>query len=280
MRVNTIIAFIVIVFSLEGYAQEIDEFVTINTPLTIDLDAEEEERVSPKAKKRKKKVFYGHKTKKAFTKKGNGNRIEIQVFYYLKERLPLDPYVRDVYWFDFKRREIKKSKKIDPDYGVVLHGPYKRMIDNKVIEEGIYYNGMKHGRWTRYNNRDVLVDKRKYYKGWPKESLARFYDKERTELKEIIPVEYGQKEGNYYFFYKNGNIAVRGEYREGQKVGQWIEYWPRRGRRKKIIQYREDPYDDTFKPYTIKEWASNGKLVYDREVWKRQVKYSISSINP
>ena len=92
-------------------AQEIDEFVTINTPLTIDLDAEEEERVAPKAKKRKKKVFYGLKTKKAFTKKGAGNKIETEIFYYLKDPEPLDPYVRDIYWFDFKRRQIKKSRK-------------------------------------------------------------------------------------------------------------------------------------------------------------------------
>ena len=261
------------------FAQEVEEFVTINTPLTIDLEEEEEERVSPKAKKRKKKVFYGLKTKKAFTKRGSGDRIEIEVFYYLKKPQELDPYVRDIYWYDFKRRQIKKSRQIDPDYGVILHGPYKRMVDGNVVEEGIYYIGTKHGRWTRYNNSDVLMDKEKYYKGWPKESLASYYDKERTKLREIIPIEYGVKEGYYYHFYENGNIAVRGEYQEDQKVGQWIEYWPRRGRRKKIIQYREDPFNEKFTPYTVKEWEKNGSLVFDREEWEKSVKYSVASVN-
>ena len=261
------------------YAQEIDEFVTINTPLTIDLDEEEEERVAPKKKKRKKKVFYGLKTKKAFTRRGSGSRVEIETFYYLKDPQPLDPYVRDVYWFDYKRRQIKKSRQVDPNVGFILHGPYKRMVDGELSEEGIYYLGTKHGRWTRFNAQDVLVDKRKFYKGWPKESLARYYDKERTKLREIIPIEYGEKEGYYYYFFENGNVSVRGEYQVDQKVGQWIEYWPRRGRRKKIIQYPDDPYDDTFVPYTVKEWDKNGKLVYDLEVWERSVKYTIAGIN-
>ena len=111
---------------------------------------------------------------------------------------------------------------------------------------------------------------------WPKESLARYYDKERTRIREIIPVEYGVKEGYYYYFYENGNIAVRGEYKDDRKVGEWIEYWPNRGRRKKIIQYREDPYNESFKPYTVKEWAANGSLVFDREAWQREIKAGIT----
>ena len=74
-----IILILTLLISSVLYGQEIDEFVTINTPLTIDLDDEEEERVSPNTKKRKKKVFYGLKTKKAFTKSGAGNRVEIEV---------------------------------------------------------------------------------------------------------------------------------------------------------------------------------------------------------
>ena len=259
------------------FAQEEDEFITINTPLTVDLDEEEEEqRVAPKKKKRKKKVFYGIKTKKGFTKSGYGDNLQIETFYYLKDPLPIDPYVRDVYWFDFRRRKIQKSRRIDPDYGVILHGPYKRLIGDQVVEEGIFYIGTKHGRWTEYNRKDILVNKEKYYKGWPKESLARYYDKERTRIREIIPVEYGVKEGYYYYFYENGNIAVRGEYKDDRKVGEWIEYWPNRGRRKKIIQYRDDPYNETFRPYTVKEWAANGSLVFDREAWQREIKAGIT----
>jgi antitoxin component YwqK of YwqJK toxin-antitoxin module len=139
-----------------------------------------------------------------------------------------------------------------------------------VVEEGIFYIGTKHGRWIRKTPDDILIDKEKYYKGWPKESLVRYYDPNtRTKIKEIIPVEYGLREGNYYYFFEDGSVAVTGEYRYGFKVGKWTSYFEnRRGRRKREIQYRKDPHDDDFKPYILKEWASSGKVIYDRSAYR------------
>ncbi len=242
----------------------------IDTPVTIDLEDKPVEEAEVRTKKRKKNVFYGIKTKRWFTKRGTGDKVTIELFYYLKEPLTPDPYVRNIYWYDFRRKSIRNTGKVDKKYGVILHGPYKKMVGNQIVEQGIYYIGTKHGRWTNYNKHDILMDKEKYYKGWPRESLVTYHDEERKKLKEIVPVEFGVNEGNYYYFHESGNVAVAGHYKNGKKVGKWTEYYQTRGRRKKVIQYPSDPYDKEFQPYTWKEWNAAGKLVYDRdEVAKR-----------
>ena len=244
---------------------------TIDTPITIDLEGDEDEaeRADPKKKKVKKGVYYGLKTKKAFTKVGFGDNTTLELFHYLKVHVDPDPYVQNVYWYDFKRKQIRRTKNINKDYGVILHGPYKKMRGEQVLEEGIYYIGSKHGRWMSYDRNDIVIDKKKYYKGWPKESLVKYYDEERTKLKEVVPIEFGKKEGTYYYFFENGDIAVMGNYANDVKVGKWVEYYPVRSRRKKEIVYPEDPWDKVSKPYILKEWDIQGRVLYDYILYRR-----------
>ena len=103
--------------------------------------------------------------------------------------------------------------------------------------------------------------------------MVKFYDPNtRTKIKEIIPVEYGQKEGNYFYFYEDGSLAVTGEYRFNNKVGKWTSYHQKaRGRRKREIQFRRNPDNDKFRPYITKEWNSSGKVIYDRAANKLSV---------
>ena len=243
----------------------VDERFTISSPVTIDLDEREDylEDVEVKKKKRKRKVFYGIKTKKRFTRQGFGERTTVELFFVLKEPMELDTYVRDIYWYDYRRQEIRVGGKIDQKYGAILHGTYQKMQGDQVLKEGIFYKGMKHGRWMEYDKDDLLVDKEKYYKGWPRESQVSYYDREHENMKEIIPIEYGEKEGNYYYFFNDGRVGVAGEYNWDHRVGDWVEYYPS-GRRKKIIRYSKDPFDDEFKPFIWKEWSEKGKLVYEK----------------
>lgn len=243
------------------------DFENVGPPPTVNLseivgEDEEDEESKPK-KKRKKKVFYGIKTKKYFTKKGYGNNITYEQFYYPKKPVEPVPYVQEIYWYDLRRKQIRVGRNIDEEYGVVLHGPYQKVRDEQVLEKGIFYYGAKHGRWTKYSRNDILLDKEKYIKGWPKESRVSYYDIERTKLRELIPVEYGKKEGTYYLFFENGNIAVKGYYSLNEKVGIWTEYHSHRTARKREIQYSRDPYNDDFRPYIRREWDSRGKLIYE-----------------
>lgn len=260
----------------EAVFEEEEEFNLItDTPLTIDLKAEEEEEEEEEdEKKRKKNVYYGLKTKKGYTKAGFGNRITLEIFHYLKDYVEPDPYVRDIYWYDFKSRRVRISGKIDKEYAGILHGPYKKMVNEEVVEEGIFFKGTKHGRWMSYGKMYdyyIVTDKEKYYKGWPKESKVTYYDDNGEKLKEVIPVEYGIKNGNYFYFHENGLVGVQGEFRNDVKVGKWVEYYEFRRRRKREIQYRMDPYNEDFVPFIIREWDQSGEVIYDKEARERRL---------
>lgn len=241
--------------------EQIDERFTIDTPVTLDFEEEEKEEPRKKKKKVKKKVFYGIKTKKGFTRKGQGNRITYELFYVLKKPQTPQTFVRDIYWYDYTRKEIRKTERFDPEKGVLLHGPYEKRLGEVVLAKGIFYKGTKHGRWMYYNRDSTLADKEKYFRGWPKESLVSYYDAERKKMKEITPIEFGEKTGYYYRFYENGQIAIAGEYEWDQKVGDWVEYYPNK-RRKKIIAYPEEPFDQSLRPYIKAEWNDKGKQIY------------------
>jgi antitoxin component YwqK of YwqJK toxin-antitoxin module len=242
--------------------QDADQRFSIDTPASLDFQLDEKEEDDTKKKKKiKKKVFYGLKTKKGFTRKGFGERVTYELFYYLKKPQLPTSFVRDIYWFNFARREIVKTK-FDPTKGVLLHGPYEKRQGNVILEKGIFYKGTKHGRWMSYDRDSVLTDKRKYFRGWPKESEVSYYDPhERKKMKEIVPIEYGEREGFYYRFYENGQVAVVGEYHWDRPVGDWVEYYPN-NKRKKILTYPDEPFDDEKKPYVKAEWSDKGKEVY------------------
>jgi antitoxin component YwqK of YwqJK toxin-antitoxin module len=242
-----------------------DKQFTIDTPATLDFQKEEEVE-EPKKKKVKKKVFYGIKTKKGFTRKGFGERVTYELFYYLKKAEKPSIFVRDIYWYDFTRKEIRKTTlgSFDPAKGVLLHGPYEQRQGNHILVQGIYYKGTRHGRWMTYDKDSVLRDKEKYFRGWPKESLVSYYDPmERKKMKEMTPIEYGEKEGYYYLFHENGQMAVQGEYHWDQRVGDWTEYYPT-GKRKKILTYPnpKDAFSKEQRPYVKAEWNDKGKEIY------------------
>ena len=176
-----------------------------------------------------------------------------------------DRYVPELYWFDFRRKKIRNSGTIDDKYGRILNGPYKKIQGEQLLAEGSFCVGAKNGRWIYLDQNDVLMDKKYYYHGWPRESLVKYYDEERTRLREVLPVVNGVVSGEYYYFFENGEIAVRGHYENGQKTGRWTEFYESRRRSKKQIQYADDPYRKDFVPFTIKEWNPAGKVIYDRE---------------
>ncbi len=228
----------------------------------LELDEKTSEPIVSKKKKPKRKTFYGIKTRKGYTRKGFGDKITIELFYTLKKPDKPTDFVRDIYWYDYTRHEIRRTGNFDPKKGVLLHGPYKKLQGTTVLEEGIFYKGAKHGRWMKYDRHDILDDKEKYYKGWPKESLVTYYDaNEHKKVKEMIPVEIDEREGFYFMFHENGNIAVTGEFKWDQKVGDWIENYPN-GKRKKIVSYPKEPFDKSARPFVRKEWDEKGKEIF------------------
>ena len=243
--------------------------VDYDTPLTLDLAEEENEAtlaVKPKKKKVKKKVFFGIKTKKRFTKTRRGKDVLVEIFYVLKKYEGPPEYAQDFYWYDSKKKKIFNSLTLSEDKAQVLHGPYKKTLigSGQVVEEGWYYKGMKHRRWVRFNRNDILQEKKYWWKGWPQESRLAYYDFDKVKLKEVIPVHYKERNGAYWAFHEDGAIAAHGEYKFDQRVGLWREYYGKR-RLKREVVYSKDPFDFDFKPYISKEWDNEGTLIYDRQ---------------
>ena len=267
------------VFSQQSSVESLFK-VDYETPLTIELKEKQEELedkeaiIDPfrKKEKKNKKVFWGIKTKRGYTKNGFGDNVVVELFHYLKDKdyVGPDEYDRDFYWYDFKRKKIVNSLNAKPGKSGVMHGHYIKKIGDQVLEEGYFYKGKKHGRWVRLNKSDILQDKKIYWKGWPEESLLSFYDFQRTKLKEVIPVHFGEREGTYYAFHPNGEVAAVGNYKFGQKVGLWREFYPNR-RIKREIHYPDKPFQKDARPFIVKEYAENGGEIYDRKQFFRNV---------
>ncbi|NVK51252.1 MAG: hypothetical protein HWE09_15880 [Cyclobacteriaceae bacterium] len=233
-------------------------------PLLLFDDRDEKEEKKERKKKERKNIYFGIKTRRGFLRQTIRGQEIFELFNYTDASRQPDPYIRDVYWYDTGEKSIKRED-YQPGQGYLLHGPYERRINDVVVESGMYYYGMKHDTWMLFDNRNVLQDKNHYQEGWPEESRISYYNRTSKSIEKIIPVQYGLEEGYFYHFYEDRQVAVTGEYRYGQKVGLWTEYWDTnntRAIRKREIQYQEEPYMNDFKPYIRAEWDAEGNLVY------------------
>ncbi len=241
-----------------------NQLMPTTLPLLLFDDKAKEDKKKSKKKKTKKNIFFGEKTSKGLTKQKVREQTQYQFYHYTTRNRQVDPYIRDIYWIDTKNNVIR-NKEFDPAQGHLLHGPYEKIIDDTVVEKGIFYFGTKHGTWMTFDNKNILLDKGHYSEGWPRESRVSYYDKNENQIEKITPVEYDLKEGNFYHFYENGQVAVTGEFRYGEKVGLWTQYWDTKNSktiRKREIQYQENPFSKNIKPYIRAEWDKEGNLVF------------------
>lgn len=245
----------------------VDKLLPTTAPILLFDDEKRKEEKKKKKKKRNKNVYFGEKTRKGFIRTGIKGKTQYQLFHYTTRNKQVDPYIRDIYWLDTEDKVIRTSG-FDPSKGYLLHGPYERRIDDAVVETGMYYFGTKHDRWMTFNSKNILISKSHYYEGWPKDSRISYYNQQNQQLEKVVPIEYDLREGYFYHFYENGQLAVKGEFHYGEKVGLWTEYWNTQGEkiiRKREIQYQEEPFTKNFKPYIKSEWNKEGTLIYQNE---------------
>ena len=236
-------------------------------PLLLFDEEKEKEEKKEKKKNARKNIWFGVKTMKGYTRRTIRGQEYLEFFNYTDADRKPNPYIRDVYWFDTKEKAIR-TEGFTPGQGYLLHGPYERMVNETVVESGMFYYGMKHKTWMVFDDRSVLQDKAHFSEGWPRESKITYFNETSKSVEKIIPIQYGLEEGNYFHFYENQQVAVTGEYKYGEKVGLWTEYWDTKNTkaiRKREIQYQEAPYTKNFRPYIRAEWDKDGNLVYRRD---------------
>jgi len=253
-----------------GFGQVSEDSLQQPDNPTLDLLSDLDKKKAPKEKEQKeikppKNVYFGIKSRKGFSKAWAGDRQVMELFFYLPEYKEPSLYVPHIMWYNTRKKELQTTGQIDKETHRLLHGPFQKFVNGKLVEEGYYYLGTKHGRWETYDANYMLLDKVRYYHGWPEESEITYYDAKRTKIKEVIPVQYGVKHGEYYQFYEGGQLAVKGQYDSGRPVGKWMEYYQFRRRYKKETQYPTDPFDKTTEPYTLREWDDKGVLTFDKE---------------
>jgi antitoxin component YwqK of YwqJK toxin-antitoxin module len=235
-------------------------------PLLLFDDEEKKQKTREEKKKVKKNIYFGERTTKARTKQVFRNQIYWQFFHVVNVKRETDPYIRDVYWFDRSEKVIRKEK-WDPSKGNLLHGPYEKYIDETLVESGNFYFGTRHGTWMFFDSKSILTDKLHFVEGWPRDSRVSYYNRAEKKVEKLIPIEYDLAEGNFFHFHENGTVAVTGEFRYGEKVGIWTEYWDHTSKtiRKREIQYQEQPFTKNFRPFIRAEWDKDGNLIYRKE---------------
>lgn len=235
-------------------------------PLLLFDEEKEKEAKKEKKKKARKNIWFGVKTQRGFTRRELRGQTYFEYFNYTDAARNPDPYIRDVYWYDPGEKAIR-TEGYTIGKGYLLHGPYERLVNETVVESGMFFYGTKHKTWMVFDEKNVLQDKAHFSEGWPKESRISYYNRSSKSVEEIIPIQYGLEEGNYFYFHEDQQIAVTGEYKYGEKVGLWTEYWDTKNTkaiRKREIQYQEDPYTKNFRPYIRAEWDKDGNLVYKK----------------
>ena len=234
-----------------------------------DRAAKEAEKDAQRKPKKKKKVFLGEKIKRAYTKSGpKGKNQIIEVFYFLKYPLQVNAYAPAHYYYDTKKHKILKLAAVEEDATTlkILHGPYKKLQNNKVLETGFYALGTRHLRWEKFDKNGVLLTKTHYEMGFPRDANVSYYGQDRSLIDEVVPYVNGKLEGDYAKFLINGQPDWRGQFENGRRVGVWTKFWGFRGRRRYEYQYAESGYDpEVTEPELIREYNRNAVLIYDKE---------------
>ena len=219
-----------------------------------------------KEKRVPRSVFLGQKTKRKVLSQGTGTERTHESFWVIPlkqaQDLPVPIYVPYVYVFNNKSRKIIRLPRARAKGELILHGRYVRKWGKIVLDERFFYYGTPHGRWTRRDSKGTLIDKQHYYKGWSRDAQKSYYDLDKRQLKDVIPIQHKKRTGEYYAFHKNGKIAVIGRYKWDKKVNVWASYYGN-GHKKRVLQYPIDPLSES-SAAIIAEWNQEGRMIYQK----------------
>ncbi|WP_191906467.1 toxin-antitoxin system YwqK family antitoxin [Hymenobacter baengnokdamensis] len=230
--------------------------------------AKDAEKATQRKKPIKKKIFLGERIKKAYVKSGPKGRNQIiEIFYFLKTFKQPDPMAPARYYYSAKKHRIFKAVgELNPATDKVLHGPYKKMQNNKVLETGYFANGTRHLRWEKFDSKGNLLAKTHYEMGFPRDANISYYDAGNTMLKEVVPYVNGKLEGDYVKYRNDGQREWTGQFENGRRVGEWTNYWDYKNYRHYVYQYGDSGYEpEVEEPELIREYSHGGSVIYDKE---------------
>ena len=196
---------------------------------------------------------------------GSGNRStieEINVVKYVEDEV-LSPYSQEIWWFDPAQSRIVNSSIQENKSAQICHGPFKKIVNEQVVEVGHFYMGTKDGRWEIFGPENELLDKKYYTKGFLSSSAISYYDGSKKKIKEVFPKIYGNVNVSYLLFYPGGNLKEEGKMDDSVKVGRWREFYEfgTGGRLKKEWKFPKDKFDIA-EPILMVERDVQGKIIF------------------
>ena len=205
------------------------------------------------------------KTDRRLGQYGSGNRSTVEEINVVKfvEDESLSAYAQEIWWFDPNQSRIVNSSIKDNKTAQICHGPFKKIVNNVIVEQGFFYMGTKDGRWETFGPENELETKVYYERGFLAGSIITYHDDAKKKIKQVVPNFYGKTRGNYFSFYPSGNLKEDGKFDDSTRIGRWREYYEfgTGGRLKKEWRYGKDKFD-TSEPILMVERDSQGKIIY------------------
>ena len=205
------------------------------------------------------------KTDRRLGQYGSGNRSTVEEINVVKfvEDESLSTYAQEIWWFDPNQSRIVNSSIKDNKTAQICHGPFKKIVNNVIVEQGFFYMGTKDGRWETFGPENELETKVYYERGFLAGSSITYHDDAKKKIKQVIPNFYGKTRGNYLSFYPSGNLKEDGKLDDSVRIGRWREYYEfgTGGRLKKEWRYGKDKFDAS-EPILMVERDSQGKIIY------------------
>lgn len=205
------------------------------------------------------------KTERRLGQYGSGNRSTVEELNVVKfvEDEALSPYSQEIWWFDPNQSRIINSSIKDNKTAQICHGPYKKLVNNVIVEQGFFYMGTKDARWESFGPENELENKVYYNKGFLAGSIITYYDETKKKIREIVPNFYGKTSGTFLAFYPSGNLKEDGKLDDSIRVGRWREFYEfgTGGRLKKEWRNGQDKFDLS-EPILIVERDPQGKIIF------------------
>ncbi|NQW77544.1 MAG: hypothetical protein HQ448_12110 [Cytophagales bacterium] len=212
-----------------------------------------------------KDEYVNIKTDRRLGQYGSGNRSTVEEINVVKfvEDESLSTYAQEIWWFDPNQSRIVNSSIKDNKTAQICHGPFKKIVNNVIIEQGFFFMGTKDGRWETFGPENELENKVYYVRGFLAGSNITYHDDAKKKIKQVVPNFYGKTRGNYLSFYLSGNLKEDGKLDDSVRIGRWREFYEfgAGGRLKKEWRYGKDKFDSS-EPILMVERDSQGKIIY------------------
>ena len=139
------------------------------------------------------------------------------------------------FFYEYSYEAKKNILRITIEYDNGLyHGKEERFREDETMEYAADYNQGKIRKMYNYDSKGQKISERDYLNDTYHGEEKTFFS-ENGKLKSLKIYKYGDAEGEYIEYNKDGTVDTKGNYQKGVKVGKWINYIYKNGKQIKGI---------------------------------------------